>query len=206
MALLSGNFPIGDGFTSANFKQVNRTKRTQTASGRTIRETNATTLWSVKVATPPLTQRVARSIQGFIARCRGGVNEFNIVLPEISYTVETQYKNEVVTVDGSYSAGVTAVDVTTGSPVANDGIIRAGDVIKFSNHTKVYMVTEDVITNASGEATVNFEPALMEDVTSSHTIVHDAVPFRMILDLDTQEYVYTTDGYTAFEIEMREVY
>lgn len=203
MALLSGNFPIGPGFTSANFKQSNITKKTQTASGRIIRETNATTLWNVLVATPPLTQAEARPIQAYIARCRGGINEFDIILPQVSYSVANPvYHTETLTCANT-SAGSTAVDFTSALTEVST-VIKAGDVVKFSNHTKVYMATTDVNTDASGNGTLNIEPALLEDVTTSHTIVHDEVPFRMILDLDTQEYVYTVDGHVAFEIEMRE--
>ena len=202
MALLSGNFPIGEGFASANFKQVNTTKRTQTASGRTIRETNATTLWSVLVATPPLTQAQARPLQAYIARCRGGINEFDIILPEISYSVADSAYHTATLTCSSTTAGATAVDFTSSANSAT--VIKAGDVVRFSNHTKVYMATTDVNTDGSGNGTLNIEPALIENVSGSTTITHDEVPFRMILDLDTQEYVYTLEGHVAFEIEMRE--
>jgi hypothetical protein len=202
MALLSGTFPVGEGFISANFKSNNITKRSQTASGRYIRETNATTLWSVTLATPALTQQQARPIQAYITRCRGGVNEFDIVLPEVSFSVaDSAYHNAVLTCVAT-AAGSTAVDFT--SAVNSATVIKAGDVVRFSNHTKVYMATTDATTDGSGNGTLNIEPALIEAVTTSHTIAHNAVPFRMIMDEDIQEYIYTIEGYMAFELEMIE--
>ena len=202
MALLSGNFPVSEGFISANFKSNNITKRSQTASGRYIRETNATTLWSVTLATPALTQQQARPIQAYITRCRGGINEFDIILPEISYSVaNSAYHNTVLTCTNT-SAGAGAVDFT--SSANNATVIKAGDVVRFSNHSKVYMATTDVTTDGTGNGTLNIEPALIEAVTTSHTITHNAVPFRMIMDEDVQEYVYTLEGNMAFELEMVE--
>lgn len=202
MALLSGNFPVGEGFVSANFKSNNITKRSQTASGRYIRETSATTLWSVTLATPTLTQAQARPIQAYIARCRGGINEFDIILPEISYSVANSAYHSTVLTCANTSGGATAVNFTSGAN--NATVIKAGDVVRFSNHTKVYMATTDVTTDGSGNGTLNIEPALIEAVTTSHTIIHNAVPFRMIMDQDVQEYIYTLEGYTAFELEMVE--
>jgi len=202
MALLSGNFPVGEGFVSANFKSNNITKRSQTASGRYIRETSATTLWSVTLATPTLTQAQARPIQAYIARCRGGINEFDIILPEISYSVANSVYHSTVLTCANTSGGATAVNFTSGAN--NATVIKAGDVVRFSNHTKVYMATTDITTDGSGNGTLNIEPALIEAVTTSHTITHNAVPFRMIMDQDVQEYIYTLEGYTAFELEMVE--
>jgi len=202
MALLSGNFPVGEGFVSANFKSNNITKRSQTASGRYIRETSATTLWSVTLATPTLTQAQARPIQAYIARCRGGINEFDIILPEISYSVANSVYHSTVLTCANTSGGATAVNFTSGAN--NATVIKAGDVVRFSNHTKVYMATTDITTDGSGNGTLNIEPALIEAVTTSHTIIHNAVPFRMIMDQDVQEYIYTLEGYTAFELEMVE--
>jgi hypothetical protein len=203
MALLSGNFPVSEGFISANFKSNNITKRSQTASGRYIRETNATTLWSVTLATPALTQAQARPIQAYITRCRGGINEFDIILPEISYSVANSAYHSTVLTCANTSAGAGAVDFT--SSANNATVIKAGDVVRFSNHTKEYMATTDVTTDGSGNGTLNIEPALIEAVTTSHTITHNAVPFRMIMDEDVQEYVYTLEQHVAFELEMVEV-
>lgn len=202
MALLSGNFPVGEGFISANFRSNNITKRSQTASGRYIRETNATTLWSVTLATPALTQAQARPIQAYITRCRGGINEFDIILPEISYSVADSAYHSTVLTCANTAAGSTAVDFT--SAANNATVIKAGDVVRFSNHTKVYMAITDITTDGSGNGTLNIEPALIEAVTTSHTITHNAVPFRMIMDEDIQEYIYTLEGYMAFELEMVE--
>lgn len=202
MALLSGNFPVSEGFISANFKSNNITKRSQTASGRYIRETNATTLWSVTLATPALTQAQARPIQAYITRCRGGINEFDIILPEVSYSVANSAFHSTTLTCANTTAGATAVDFT--SAANNATVIKAGDVVRFSNHTKVYMATTDITTDGSGNGTLNIEPALIEAVTTSHTITHNAVPFRMIMDEDIQEYVYTLEGHMAFELEMVE--
>ena len=39
-----GFFPTSNGFNSVRFRQTNATKKTETASGRTVRVTNSTTI------------------------------------------------------------------------------------------------------------------------------------------------------------------
>ena len=79
-----------------------------------------------------------------------------------------------------------------------------GDVIKFSNHNKVYMVTADVIPDSGGDVQINFEPALVTAVTNSTTITIDNVPFRMYFASDLQEYSYGVDGTVNYRIDVAE--
>ena len=41
------------------------------------------------------------------------------------------------------------------------GRFKAGDLIKFASHTKVYMIVEDV-TSSSNASTVTIEPPLIQ--------------------------------------------
>ena len=81
----------------------------------------------------------------FIVQQDGQVESFNIVPPTISTTRGTA--SGTITVANttstspviSLASGSTAVGVTGGT-----GTLKKGDLIKFSNHNKVYMITEDV--------------------------------------------------------------
>ena len=99
--------------------------------------------------------------------------------------------------------GSTAVDVAL-TGWTSGTILKAGDVIKFSNHSKVYMVTGDVTPDSAGDVQINFEPALITAVTISTTVTFNNVPFKMIMTNDIQEYQYNTDGTVNYRMDVQE--
>lgn len=66
-------------------------------------------------------------------------------------------------------------------------IASVGDYVKFANGTKVYMLTADVVTNASGQATASIEPALYAGVAASEAVIMDNVPFTVAFASDLHE-------------------
>ena len=44
---------------------------------------------------------------------------------------------------------------------ATTAVLKAGDLIKFNGHSKVYMVQSDIDSDGSGAATVSIEPSLL---------------------------------------------
>ena len=206
-----GNFPTDPGFRAARFRQQTLTKKTETASGRTVRVTNSTTIWKGVLTFPAMDLSEFKPVQAFVARCQGPLNEFDIVIPTISQTTAL-FPNQVTFANSDAGAGATSIEcyaTNGGSPIASSVILKAGDVIRFYNHTKVYMVTEDVTTNASGIATINFQPNLIAAVQGNDSalqlITCNDVPFRMILANDIQEFAYRNDGIVEYEIDVQEV-
>lgn len=198
-----GNYPSSVGFSASNFKQNTITKRTQTASGRQVRQTNSTTLWSATLIYPILSLAQFRPVAGFIALAQGALNEFDIVIPTVSESQSTNASTLTATVDGNHTAGDTTINVDTN--IINGSAMKGGDVIRFANHTKVYMLTTDANTDASGNVVFNIQPALVENLTNAESITTTNVPFRMILSSDAQEFNYRTDNLVSYEIDVEEV-
>ena len=201
-----GAFPVTQGFNAVNFKMNTQTKKTRAASGRVIRATNSTILWSGTLSFPPMTQAEFRPIQAFVARCQGSLNEFDLIIPEIS--THNPHPNQVTFVRTDAAAGATSVDVNSDN-INKSNLLKAGDVIRFPNHAKNYMVTEDVASDGSGNATMQIQPALVTAVDSDsagEAITVKDVPFRMILSGDLQEFGYRNDGFVSYEIDVQEVY
>ncbi|MBB1307298.1 hypothetical protein [Pseudoalteromonas sp. SR43-5] len=73
-------------------------------------------------------------------------------------------------------------------PGAKSGIFEAGDFIKFSNHSKVYMVTQSLNSNGAGQGTVYFTPPLRIG-TAQNTALSAGpdVNFTMRLKSDSQD-------------------
>jgi hypothetical protein len=67
------------------------------------------------------------------------------------------------------------------------------------------MCTTDINTDGSNKATINIQPALVEDLSNAESVTVHNVPFRMILSNDVQEFQYRTDGLVNYEIDVEEV-
>lgn len=198
-----GNFPTSTGFRSINFQQNTITKQTKTQSGRSIRSTNATTLWSGSLTFPTMTQEEFRPVLAFVALAQGSLNEFDVILPDVSVSLSSGSAVSSKSVNGDHTAGDTTIDIST--TLTSQNLLKAGDVVRFENHTKVYMVTSDINTDGSGNATLNIQPALVENLTNGEDITLTNVPFRMIITNDIQEYSHRTDGLIDYEIDIEEV-
>tara|TARA_B110000285_G_C15137061_1_gene627765 strand:+ start:132 stop:791 length:660 start_codon:yes stop_codon:yes gene_type:complete len=213
-----GNFPTAPGFNAVNFKMNTQTKKTRAASGRVIRATNSTILWSGTLSFPPMTQAEFRPIQAFVAQAEGPLNEFDIVIPTVSNSQALDIGNgtniaEIISgtvfVEGAHSAGDTSINVTTfpdstGTATGDQVLLKAGDIVRFANHTKVYMATTDVNTDSAGLAVLNIKPALITALVDEEAVTTNNVPFRMIMSTDTQEFSYRTDNLIAYEIDIEE--
>lgn len=216
------------GFRAINFRQKTQTIVTQTLSGRTIRSSVATTLWSASLEFPALTYQEFRQVQGFVALAKGSLNDFYIQFPNISSRTAGGTIEQMQVLDDA-TAGSTSVKAYT--PLDSAGnildftptpfirapegtVLNMGDMIKFSNHDKVYMVTTDVTPDSGGDFIINFEPALVTAVPGivhgdsageTAQVIFDNVPFKMIFLGDTADYRYNVDGTVNFRIDVQEV-
>lgn len=206
MALI-GNYPTTPGFQAVNFKTISNTRQTTSLSGRRVRLSTAGTRFSATISYPPLTVAEFMPVQAIIAQCQGSLNSFDIILPTISYTKITNWQGQIL-VNGNQSQGDTTISVRaydTDSTVAESRtILNAGDVIRFASHTKVYMATQDITTDGTGVATIDITPALFEDIVDGTEVTHDAVPFRMTLERDVQEFKYDNSGFVGYELDVLE--
>lgn len=204
-----GSFPTQPGFQSVNFKMEHPIRSTRTQGGRTVRISTSTTLWGGTLRYPPMLLSEFLPIQGFLARVKGGLNEFDLVIPTISQSSQGYTDDATVALQptGTTAAGQTSITVS--SALANTTILNPGDVIRFPNHTKVYMVTNDsgVTTDSAGEAEIFFEPELITNVSpdSGSFIQLAEVPFRMTTTNVLQEMNYRTDGLIQYELDVGEV-
>ena len=194
-----GTWPSTVGFRTVNFRALSATKQTTTQSGRRIRISTAGTRFSATIQYPRMSLTNWKPIQAVATRLQGPLNSFDVVLPSIS---ENSSGVTGITATSSVaSAGASTVTLATNKN--SQTIMKAGDVIRFASHNKVYMLTADATTDGSGNVDVAITPSLVEATTSASATVDD-VPFRMTLANDIQEYKYATDGTIAYEIDVIE--
>ena len=67
------------------------------------------------------------------------------------------------------------------------------------------MVTSDMSSNGSGQATLNFSPKLTTAVADNETLTISSVPFQVAFANDERHYITDASGYYTYEIDLVEV-
>ena len=128
---------------------------------------------------------------------RSQQNTFQVSLPDIK-----DAKGNVsgtVLVDGAHTAGDTTITVD-----AMTGTLKAGDFVKFANHSKVYMVVADVTADGSNDATLTIEPPLRSNLANNEAVTYDGVQFTVRLSNDVQQFKTSVIDQYTFELDFIE--
>jgi len=192
---MSGAFPISSAkFKSLGIKSIQNTIISKTVSGKKLARQIDGQRWAftIQIITAKRSD-VYGELMAFIVKQRSGKENFTIVPPEITDARGTASG----TPNGTASAGATSI--TLGG--TGTGTLKAGDMIKFANHDKVYMVVADQSDISTGSLTI--EPPLTTAVSSSD-ITYDNVPFTVYLTNDIQEFGVVgadKDGNALYQFE-----
>lgn len=198
MSHTGSHFPSTTGFTTLDFTSNQNTRVTVAVSGKTQRLQTGSQYWSFTLKSPKKTRAEVMSDYAFLVEQNGQASSFTITPPEIASTRGTA--SGVITNDATVAAGQNSCDVGGGGVGTT---LLKGDMIKFSNHDKVYMVTED-ITFTGGNDTIEFHPPLVTGIDNTTTITYNDVPFKVYLTGDNIRYATSTDGLYQYEIKVNE--
>lgn len=171
-------------------------------SGKVQRLKVGAQFFSFKLKSPPLSKTAFKQIFPFIAQQDGQFDTFTVVLPELGSTTGTASGTITVLDDSTYTgasmaAGSISVPVVNAN---NTGSLKSGDLIKFSNHDKVYMLTSDVNLDLSSVNELNFYPPLVTAVDGNTTVIYTDVPITVYLDEDQQGFTVSADGSYRYEL------
>lgn len=147
-----------------------------------------------------LTQANQRAVFAHIQSQAGPLNSFTIALPAYMANSTAGFTGTLTAV----TATVNSVTVTATASSNNTAVLKAGDLIKFSSHNKIYTVTNDVTSGAGGSCSINIYPALKQSVTSN-SIVHRSVQPTVRYATDNAEFGLGADQFTTFTLEFIEV-
>ena len=175
---MAGAFPISSAnFDTLGIKSIQKTLISESASGKKlVRQIDGQKFGFTANIIIAKRSDVYGELMAFIMKQRSSKENFTIIPPEI----EDARGTASGTPHGTASAGATSI--TLGG--SGSGTLKAGDFIKFTNHTKVYMVVEDQSDISTGTLTI--EPPLR--TVSSTDITYDNVPFTVYLINDLQEF------------------
>ena len=199
---MSGQFPTDPNFRTLNFKDNRPTLLNQTLSGKKqVRQIGAQ-YFSFTVAMPPLQQEKSQEIFAFLQKQKGSFEDFTIVAPLDNLGAG---KSETdILVNGTFSSGDSSIALD-GFTANQTGALKAGDLIKFANHSKVYMVQNNIDANSSGALTLQISPNLVTSLANNEAVTVNKPSFTVYLE--NNEIMYSTDasGFYSISFDVREV-
>jgi hypothetical protein len=197
---MSGQFPTDPNFKSLVFTDNRPILLNQTLSGKKSARQIGAQYFSFTVQMPPVDQLKAQEIFAFLSKQKGGYENFTIAAP--LNNKGTSHSETDILVNGATSAGASAVPMDGFSHTNH--ALRAGDLIKFAGHSKVYMV-QDEVTASGGSATVNIQPNLVADVADNEAVTTNKPLFNVYLANDEIRYTTDTSGFYNISFDVREV-
>jgi hypothetical protein len=197
-------FPTDPSFQSVAFKINTPMLKTTSLSGKTRRVAMGHQYYTFTVKFPNLTPQEVGLVQSFITARLGGYDAFEIVLPQISYSKAPLAPTGTPTVSTAGSTGTSTLVLSNLG--ANRMVIKGGDVLKFGNHTKVYVATADVTSDGAGFGTLTFSGGAVTNIPVGTTATITAVPFTVILDGEDQGYDMGYGGISLMSLDLREVW
>lgn len=166
-------FPI-DSVTGASItgKYFNRVAQTQ--SGRSYAHHTSGGYWEISIDLLRKSRVEHDKINAFLNARRGQYELFEIELPY--YCNSKSSYNSLIQVKDPNQTGSS---VTLQNITPNTTALKAGDFIKFENHSKVYMIEEDVVSDSLGNATMLIAPNLVISPSANESVVYNNVKFRV---------------------------
>jgi hypothetical protein len=199
---MAGTFPSSPAASDVSVQSIEPTLVSTTISLKRQVRSRGGQRWLLNVSFPPMTRAEFAPIYAFSVKQKGQYETFTYVPPTISTTRGSSGASPVV--NGAVSAAATSASID-GLAASTSNILRAGDFIKFSDHTKVYMVTDDMSSDGSGTATLNFHPGAVQAIADDSTVTIASVPFNVSFQSDVAEFGTNFTNLYSYEINLIEV-
>ena len=187
--------------TSAQMRKINPTRVTTTLNGIEQRESSAGQYFALTLEFANLSQSEQRQIQGLFAETGGPVQTFDYQLPDFMGDSTGAYSGGIA-MSLTYSAGTSTVLVNAGGSVID---LKAGDLVKFTGHDKVYMLKADTVVSSGSNYIMQIDPPLRAGVTATTAVTHKNVTMKVRFASDNQEFDVDPNLYANFSLELVEV-
>lgn len=198
---MSGTLPVNN-FSKVTIKNNTPTATSISISGKRQSKQLAAQYWTLDCEYTTLDRSEIAQIMAFLNKQNNSLLSFNVVVPQYSRpngTIKTVYgtADSTISVAGNAAIGATTVSMNcdvlrpsnfVSAGTTATGAFKAGDFIKFTDHDKMYQLTEDATVDSSGNLTLNIFPGLYSAVTTSDNLYYYDVPFTVFNLSATQEY------------------
>jgi len=160
------------------------------SSGRRQARKSEGHLWEIELKYDVMQKETIAPLYAFCAS--QGEDSFDVVL--------ASYDAPLGTISGVINCGAGTRGDSSVTTSGGSGVIKAGTIIKFSNHSKVYMLSSD--SNAG--SAINFFPDLIEDITNGLVISYTNVPFKVFISDKLVEWKTSSPVLSKYDFKMIE--
>ena len=186
------SYPTSPEFNAIAIESNSPTLSSTSVNGRIQSRKIGGQKWTFTANYPPMTQAEFKPVWAYIVSKQGSHGVFTIVPPIVASTGGTGTGTVTCT---SAAIGATAITIASLT-----GTLKAGDFVKFANHTKVYMLTAD----RDGAGAIAIEPPLVAALSSNEQMTYANVPFTVRLANDLQKYKLGAGQLYRFEVDFVE--
>jgi hypothetical protein len=191
---------------SVTIKSVQPTRVSQAHNLKQQMRTTSAQRWGIQIVFPPLTKAQFMPYYAFLLKHRGQADPFTIVVPGF-HTPLGHWVGEGQSFDSLVDARhVMVFGLDYGNGLNKPNSVKAGDLIKFANHGKVYMVTQDAppITTNNTPVMITIEPPLLLEPGYRTPITAYQVPFTVVNASDTLETTLSPGMYHSLTLDLVE--
>ena len=191
---MSGTFPTTIKPSSLSLQDNRPNLINQSVSGKRVTRKYGSQFFTLDITLPSLSKDDAMDVFAFLKKQQNSFDKFDFTYP-ITNRGANRTQTDIV-VNGSHSVGDNTIALS-GFDASTSNVLKAGDLIKFANHTKIYMVEADLTSDSSGNATVTISPSIISTLANGEAVTVDQPNFKVYLDSDV---LYTTDASGLFSI------
>tara|TARA_R100001440_G_scaffold70651_1_gene93154 strand:+ start:163 stop:765 length:603 start_codon:yes stop_codon:yes gene_type:complete len=191
---MSGTFPTTIKPSSLSLQDVRPNLINQSISGKRVTRKYGSQYYSLDITLPSLSKDDAMDVFAFLKKQQNSFDKFDYQYPITNRGANISQTDIVV--NGSHSVGDNTIALS-GFDASTSNVLKAGDLIKFANHTKIYMVEADLTSDSGGNATVTISPSIIATLANSEAVTVNQPNFKVYLESDV---LYTTDASGLFSI------
>lgn len=197
---MSGTFPTAILPRSLSLKDNRPSLINQSVSGKRVTRKYGSQYFTLEISLPPLNKNDGLGVFGFLQQQQGSFDKFDYQYPIVNRG-ENRTQTDIK-VDGAHSVGDSTIALKN-FDTSTSNVLKRGDVIKFSGHDKVYMVTADLTSDSSGDATVGISPAIISTLANNEAVTVDQPNFKVYLEGDIL-YSTNSSGFFSISFSLRE--
>jgi hypothetical protein len=199
---MSGTLPTPKVATQVTLTSGQPTRVSVGHSFKRSARTSGAQRWAIKKSWSALTRPVFAQLHAFLISQRGQADPFTTTLEGYTTPQGSWLGTPVVS-----GAGQTGRSIAlSGFTASQTGVAKAGDLLKFAGHSKVYMVTADANSSAGGLATLAIEPALIASPANAEALITGNVPFTVALASDSLDTTVSIGGFFSLDIDLVETW
>lgn len=199
---MSGTMPTVQMPAAATLTSFQPTRTSEGHSLKRQARTSGAQRWAIAFQWAPMPRSIFMQFFAFFTAQRGQADTFTCTLAGHTAPLGTWAGTPVVSGAGQTGRVVNLSGLTP----SQVGICKAGDLLKFAGHTKVYMVTADATSTAGGLVALSIEPALLVSPAAAESLVTSNVPFTVARVSDTLEMPLTPGLLTPLAVTVVEAW